>query len=259
MIPSASITVVQMDSNQRRRLKSGRSGDYHVAGLGPGVYSLEVKHEGFRTYKRPEVSLEVDQQLRIDVRLDVGATTESITITERAPVLNTENGTRGDVTTNEELKEMPLAGRNFADLALLTGGVVPKAEDTDGSFAINGARADNVGYLLDGVNIVQRRNTGSMVSPAIEGIQEFKMITSGFAAEYGRYAGGVLSVVLKSGGNRFRGSLYEFMRNDVFDARNFFDLAKSKLRRHQYGATVTGPVAIPKLYNGRNKTFFLFS
>ena len=109
------------------------------------------------------------------------------------------------------------------------------------------------------MNNIQRRNTGSIVSPPLEGVQELKMITSGCSAEYGRYAGGVLSVILKSGGNRPRGALYQFMRNDLLDARNFFDVDKSKLRRHQFGATVSGPVVIPKLYDGRNKTFFLAS
>ncbi len=161
---------------------------------------------------------------------------------DTAPVLNTENGARGNVTTNEEITEIPLAGRNFSDLAYLTGGVIPKGEDGDGAFAVNGARADNTGFLIDGMNNTQRRNTGSMVSPPLESVQEFKMITSGFSAEYGRYAGGVLSVVLKSGGNRAHGALYEFIRNDVLGARNFFDLGKSKLRRHQFGATFSGPV-----------------
>lgn len=107
-------------------------------------------------------------------------------------------------------------------------------------------------------NNTQRRNTGVVINPPIEGIQEFKMITSGFSAEYGRYAGGVTAVT-KSGTNRLRGSLYEFLRNDALDATGYFDATKSKLRRNQFGATVSGPVWIPKLYNGRNRIFFLFT
>lgn len=259
-IPGAQIQIVNLDTTQAREAIASEEGSYTVPNLLPGRYSLEVRAEGFRLHRRPEFGLLVDQVLRLDVRLEVGAVSEAITVTDIAPVLNTENGTRGDVTTNEELTEMPLAGRNFGDLAYLTGGVIPKAEDTDGTgYAINGARADNTGFLLDGVNNTQRRNTGSMVSPPLEGVQEFKMLTSGFSAEYGRYAGGVLSVVLKSGGNRVRGTLYHFLRNDMFDARNFFDLTQSKLRRNQFGATLSGPVKIPGLYNGKNKTFFLFS
>ena len=107
-------------------------------------------------------------------------------MTDTPPALTTESGARGDVTTNKELTELPLARRNFSDLAYLTGGVLPKGEDGDGAYAINGARADNVGFLLDGMNNTQRRNTVSMANPPLEGVQEFKLITSGFAAEYGR-------------------------------------------------------------------------
>jgi hypothetical protein len=110
---------------------------------------------------------------------------------------------------------------------------------------------------VDGVNNTQRRNTGAVIHPPLEGVQEFKLITSGFNAEYGRYAGGMMSVVTKSGTNRFHGSLYEFLRNDVFDAVRYFDVEKSKLRRNQFGATLTGPVRIPRLYDGRDRTFFL--
>src|SRR2546427_577232 len=126
-----------------------------------------------------------------------------------------------------------------------------------GRYALNDARADSFGFVLDGVENTEKRNTGAMINPPIEGVQEFKLITSGFSAEYGKYAGGVLSVVTKSGTNRLRGSVYEFLRNDMFDARSFFDVEKSKLRRNQFGATVGGPVLLPKIYNGRNRTFFL--
>ena len=201
----------------------------------------------------------MDQVLRLDIPLEVGAASESVTVTDAPPALNTETATRGEVTTQDEIKEMPLDGRNFSDLALLTGGVIPKGDGGDGSYAVNGARADNTGFLLDGMNNTQRRNTGAVINPPIEGVQEFKMLTSGFSAEYGRYAGGMLTVVTKSGTNRLRGSLYEFLRNDVLDATGYFDPDKAKLRRNQFGATVSGPVYLPKLYDGRNRTFFMFT
>ncbi len=259
VIPGVAVRVTNLDTNQSFDGLSNEVGEYAIPYLDPGRYSLEAKREGFRVYKRSEFTLAVDQVLRLDFQLEIGATTESITVTEAAPLLNTENAVRGDVTTNEEISEIPLAGRNFSDLAYLTGGVMPKNEDADGQYAINGARADNVSFLVDGMNNTQRRNTGAVVSPPLEGVREFKMITSGFSAEYGRYAGGVLSVVMKSGGNRLRGALYEFIRNDLPDARNFFDVDKSKLRRNQFGATLSGPVLIPKVYNGHDRTFFLFS
>ena len=136
---------------------------------------------------------------------------------------------------------------------------VPKGADGDGQFSVNGARADNMSFLVDGMNNTQRRNTTVMVSPPLEGIQEFKLITSGVSAEYGRFSGGMLSMVTKSGGNRLRGSVYEFLRNDALDARNFFDVGKSKLIQNQFGATASGPLWLPRLYHGRNRTFFLVS
>ena len=220
----------------------------------PGRYTLEADATGFSTYKHTGFTLAVDQEQRLDIKLEVGSTAQTVTVADTPEALNTESGSRGDVTSNAEITEMPLNGRNYTDLAYLTGGVVPKGADGDGQFAVNGARADNVSFMVDGMNNTQRRNTTVMVSPPLEGIQEFKLITSGFSAEYGRFAGGMLSMVTKSGGNRLRGSLYEFLRNDVLDARNFFDASKSKLIQNQFGATVSGPVVLPKIYNGQDKT-----
>jgi outer membrane receptor protein involved in Fe transport len=259
VVPGVAIKIANLDTNQTRDGLSNGVGDYTVPYLNPGRYSLEARGAGFRVFKRSEFTLEVDQTLRLDIALEVGGATETVTVTDTPPALNTESGARGDVTSHVEIDEMPLNGRNFTDLAYLSGGVVPPGEDADGQFAVNGARADNVSLLLDGMNNTQRRNTGPMVSPPLESIQEFKLITSGFSAEYGRFAGGVLSMVTKSGTNRLRGSLYEFLRNDLLDARNFFDATKSKLRQNQFGATLAGPVFLPKLYHGRDRTFFLVS
>lgn len=259
VVPGVSIKITNLDTNIGQQGVSNETGDYKILYLNPGRYSLEAALPGFRTYKRDEFMLEVDQTLRLDLRMEVGAVNEVVTVTDTPPVLNTETATRGEVTNKEEIAELPLDGRNFSDLALLTGGVIPKGDGGDGSYAVNGARADNAGFLLDGMNNTQRRNTGAMINPPVEGIQEFKMLTSGYSAEYGRYAGGMLTVVTKSGTNRLHGSLYEFMRNDAFDATGYFDVTKSKLRRNQFGATLTGPIFLPRLYDGRNRTFFMFT
>src|SRR5271166_5321709 len=242
VVPGVTIKVTNKDTNQTYTGASTGAGDYTIPYLTPGPYTLEADGRGFSTYKHSSFTLEVDQEQRIDIRLEVGSTSQTVTVVETPEALNTESGSRGEVTSNAELTEMPLNGRNYSDLAYLTGGVVPKGDGGDGQFAVNGARADNISFLVDGMNNTQRRNTTVMVSPPLEGIQEFKLITSGFQAEYGRFAGGMLSMVTKSGGNRLRGSLYEFLRNDVLDARNFFDAGKSKLIQNQFGATVSGPV-----------------
>ncbi len=259
VFPGATIKVTNLDTNISQQAVSNEAGDFVIPYLNPSRYTLEAQAPGFRTYKHEDFTLVVNQTLRLDIRLEVGSTSDTVTITDAPTLLNTENSARGEVTTKDEIAELPLDGRNFSDLALLTGGVIPRGDGGDGSFAVNGARADNGGFLLDGMNNTQRRNTGVVINPPIESIQEFKMLTSGYSAEYGRYAGGMLSVVTKSGTNRFHGSLYEFMRNDVFDAKGYFDPERLKLRRNQFGATVSGPVALPAIYNGRKRTFFLFS
>ena len=257
VMPNVAVRVTHIDTNAQSNAASNETGNYTIPYLPPGRYRLEARAEGFRTYALTDLSLAVDQGLRVDIVMELGATTESVTVTDSPPVINTESGTRGQTITAAEITEIPLDSRNFNDLALLTGGVIPKGDGGDGSYAVNGGRADNTGFVFDGMNNTQRRNTGAVINPPIEGVQEFKMITSGFSAEYGRYAGGVLTAVSKSGSNKVRGSLYYFLRNDALDARGYFDVTKAKLRRNQFGATVSGPVRIPKLYNGRDKTFFL--
>ncbi|MGH8247748.1 MAG: carboxypeptidase regulatory-like domain-containing protein, partial [Gammaproteobacteria bacterium] len=215
VIPGVLVHITNRDTNGARQVSSNHAGEYTIPFLEPGRYALEATIAGFRAYKRPAFTLEVGQVLRIDIPMQVGLASETITVTDTPPALNTDSGSRGEVTTKEEIAEMPLDGRNFSDLAYLTGGVIPKGDGGDGAYAVNGARADNFGFVLDGVENTQKRNTGAMINPPLEGVQEFKLITSGFAAEYGRYAGGILTVVTKSGTNRLRGTLYEFLRNDV--------------------------------------------
>lgn len=257
VVPGVTILLTNVDTNIVQRGVSNEIGDFTIPYLPPGRYMLEAKREGFRTHRRSDFVLAVDQTLRIGIALEIGATTENVTVAATPSVLNTENGERGEVATEKEITDIPLDGRNFTDLAYLTGGLLPKGDGGDGSFAVNGGRADNFGFYLDGLNNTQRRNTGVVINPPLEGVQEFKVITSGFSAEYGRYAGGMMSVVTKSGTNQYHGSLYEFLRNDAFDATSYFDVEKSKLRRNQFGATLAGRVLIPKLYDGRDRTFFM--
>jgi hypothetical protein len=259
VVPGVSVKVTNVDTNQLQQAKSNESGDFTIPYLNPGRYTLEAALAGFRTFRQAAFTLAIEQELRIDIALTLGEAVDTIEVKDTPPVLNTESAARGEITTHDEISEMPLDGRNYSDLALLTGGVIPKGDGGDGQYAVNGARADNISFLVDGMNNTQRRNTGPVVNLPLEGVQEFKMMTSGYSAEYGRYAGGILTVVTKSGANRLRGALFEFLRNDALDATGYFDVEKSKLRRNQFGATVTGPVYLPKVYDGRNRTFFMFT
>ncbi len=260
-VPGAAIRARNVNTNLLREALSEHDGGFSVPNLAPGPYELMVEKTGFQTLREKGIELQVNQTARMELQLKVGTLSEAVEVKAQAPLINTENAARGDVVAAEELAEMPLDGRNFEDLAFLVPGVQRNAEgNTTGSpFAINGARSDNTNFYLDGFNNRDPRRGGAQASPNLDSMQEFKMETGGYSAEYGRLAGGVMSVVLKSGANNVRGSLFEYVRNDKFDARNFFSPDKNKLRRNQFGATFSGPVWIPRLYNGRNRTFFFFS
>jgi outer membrane receptor protein involved in Fe transport len=256
----ASVKVRNVETNEVRAVESRVDGEFTVADLKPGFYEVTVEKEGFKTIRQRSVELQVGQTARLDMTLEVGSAAQSVEVTASAPAVNTENATRGDVIAPNEIAEMPLNGRDFNDLAFLVAGVQPAEQSAKGSpYVVNGARADASNVTIDGINDFNPRDAGAQARPPLDSLQEFKLQTSGFSAEYGRLAGGVVTMALKSGGNQPHGSIFEFVRNDLFDARNFFDAGKSKLRRNQFGATVTGPVEIPRLYHGEDRTFFMVS
>jgi hypothetical protein len=262
MVVGAKVEIRNSATNEVRKVQSDQKGEFLAPNLAPGTYEVNVSKEGFRTLRQAHLELQLDQEARIEFHLEVGSVTETVEVTASVPLVNTENAVKGDVVVSAEMVEMPLDGRDFTDLAMLAPGVLPNSQLGDtrgGPMAINGARADNTNYLIDGINNQSPQTGQPQVKPNLDAIQEFKMQTTGYSAESGRLAGGVMNVVLKSGGNQFHGALFEFLRNNIFDARNFFDQTKAPLRRNQFGGTVDGPVRIPKLYNGRDRTFFLFS
>lgn len=259
-IAGARIDVRNADTNEAREVTSDPKGEFAVTNLVPGRYNVGVSKEGFQSARQAGIELQMEQAARLEFHLQVGAVSESVEVTASAPAVNTENAVKGEVMVSKEIVEMPLDGRNISDLAYLTPGVAAAPAGALGSpFNINGARGDNTNFVLDGFNDQNARAASMKVSPSLEALDEFKMQTTGYSAEYGRLAGGVMNMVLKTGTNQLHGSLFEFVRNDIFDARNSFDPSKAPLRRNQFGGMLTGPVVIPKLYNGRNKTFFLFS
>jgi outer membrane receptor protein involved in Fe transport len=259
-IAKASIQVRDVGTNETRVAESQPDGQYTITTLPPGNYEIRVEKAGFKQLRETSLELQADQTARVDVTLEVGAVTQTIDVQAVAPVLNTENATRGDVIAPNEISEMPLNGRDFNDLAFMVAGVQSAEQSAKGSpYVVNGARADASNVTIDGLNDFNPRDAGAQAQPSLDALQEFKMQTSGYSAEYGRLAGGVVTMALKSGGNDIHGSIFEFVRNDLFDARNFFDAAKSELRRNQFGSTVTGPLSIPKLYDGHNRTFFVAS
>ncbi|MCP5120725.1 MAG: Plug domain-containing protein, partial [bacterium] len=198
--------------------------------------------------------LRVGQELRTDIPLEIGQVTEQVTVEATMVTINTEKGTiKGDVVVQEEIQELPLNGRDFTDLAFFVTGVVPKAVGGQGSaLNVNGARATNTNFYVDGFDNRNARGAAAQIRPNIDALQEFKMEVAGYSAEYGRMAGGILNMVLRSGTNQFHGNLNYFVRNDILDARGFFEEDKNKLRQNQFAALLAGPIK-------KNKTFFMAS
>jgi hypothetical protein len=259
-VPAASIKVRNVDTNSLREAFSDNQGGFAVPNLRPGRYEIAVQKAGFQQLRETDLELQVNQTARLELRLQLGSLSESVEVRAQAPLLNTENAAQGDVIVAQEIQEMPLDGRNFSDLAFLVPGVQRNAQGDNASpFAIAGARSDNTNFYVDGFNNRDPRFGGAQANPSLEGMQEFKVETAGYSAEFGRLAGGVMTVVLKSGANRFHGSFFEYVRNDLFDARNYFAREKNELRRNQFGGSLNGPVRIPKLFDGRDRTFFLFT
>lgn len=253
VIAGASVTVRNLDTGEARRTGTTDAGDFTLANLPPGAWELTAEQPGFKRIREPQIDLQVDQVARLDLMLPLGDVAESVEVRAEASLLNTETSARGEVISSKEIAEMPLDGRDFADLAFLVPGVTRRAQGGQGSaFSVNGARGDSTAFLIDGFNDQNPRAGGVMARPPIDAMQEFKMQVSNYPAEFGRLPGGVMNMVLKTGGNRFHGTLFEYLRNDRLDARDYFDEAKSKLRRNQFGGTLNGPLR-------RDRTFFLAS
>jgi outer membrane receptor protein involved in Fe transport len=261
IVVGANLEIRNKDTDIKRKAVANDRGEFTVPDLAPGPYDVTVTHAGFRTVREADIVLEMDQVARVDIKLEVGAVSQSVEVIESsAPLINTDNGTKGQVMTSQEIVEMPLNGRNINDLGFLVAGVTANTTNLQGSsFAINGARPDNTNFIIDGFNSREHLFGGALTSPNLDALQEFKMQTNNFSAEYGRMAGGVMNMVYKSGANQYHGVVFEFLRNNDTDARSFFDKSVAELRQNQFGATLSGPLSIPKVYNAKDRTFFLFS
>src|SRR6202790_1562272 len=272
VISGAKITLANEDTGQQLSTTSGSDGEYVFAPIKIGHYSLSVEIQGFRRVQENNVSVDVQQKVVVDITLSPGSTTETVEVNAEPPALQTQDASVGQVIGERTVNALPLNGRNFVFLAQLSAGVTQDQQDTrglgaSGSFAANGLRPAQNNYLLDGIDnnvgLVDFLNgTHFVVRPPVDAVEEFKIQTNSFSAELGRSAGAVLNATIKSGTNNFHGALWEFFRNDKLDAANFFEnaggLTKGKFRQNQFGGSIGGPVILPHLYNGKDKTFFFF-
>ncbi len=220
-----------------RSVLSSEAGDYEFPLLPiTGTYVLSVSKQGFQSQEKKGIELQVEQRARFDVVLSVGNVSEKITVEAVAPVVNTETGAIGQVVENKKIVDLPLNGRNFVQLASLLPNAVISTSGTVGGtvVAVSGGRLNKTEYLLDGVSINEQLFDGVVLRPSVDAIQEFKVQSNSFSAEYGR-GNAVINATIKSGTNNFHGSVYEFLRNDKLDARNFFLARKAPYRQNQFG------------------------
>jgi hypothetical protein len=264
VIAGAQITITDANRGTTFVTSTDGAGNYVASPLKIGRYIVKVGKKDFKTAVIGPFDLQLGQRREVNVKLQIGEAIQNVQV-NAAPALETQTSDLGQVVDNRTINDLPLNGRNFSQLALLAAGVAPSEpgaanEDTFG-FSSNGARSYQNNYLLDGIdnnsNITDLQTGASyVIQPSVDAVEEFKVQTSGYSAEFGRGNGAVLNATIKSGTNDFHGTLFEFLRNDKFDARNFFEVQRGAYQRNQFGATLGGPVLIPHLYNGRNRTFF---
>jgi hypothetical protein len=279
VVPGAQVTIRNVNRNTATTYVTDQNGAYAALFLVPGTYDVQVELQGFRSWVRSGLVLQVTDRLRIDATLEVGAVEETTTVVASAPVVRTDSSEVGTVIEEVAIKELPLNGRNFATLVYLVPGITPgqAGENLSGASTFNprgasnfnalGHQANSNAWLIDGIDNNEFTFNTVIVAPSVEQVREFKVLSGVFSAEFGRGAG-VVSVSTKSGTNQLRGTAFEYLRNDAFDARNFFvrktvapdgSLVKDPvppLDRHQFGGALGGPLTIPGLYSGRNRTFF---
>lgn len=265
VIPGANVFIVNVATAQDRTVTTNDAGYYTFSLLQPGRYQIKVEHQGFKSITRSGLVFETDQRAELNFALEVGAVSEQVEVTANVAQLNTVEASRGQVIENRRIVEMPLNGRNYNQLALLSAGTVqPLAGARMEGFSVNGMRVSQNNFQLDGVDnngieLAGAQRRSEMVQPSIDAIQEFKVQTNAYAAEFGRAMGAVVNVTTKSGTNSIHGTAFEFLRNEKLDAKNFFDdpsKPKPPFKRNQYGLTFGGPVFIPKVLDGRNRFFF---
>jgi hypothetical protein len=274
-IAGAKITVTNTGTNVNWNTVTNADGFYQVLDLPVGTYTVTAEREGFSKVVTAGQSLDISQALRIDLRMKVGSLSDVVKVEAQAAQVETISPTIGGTVTGAPIQNLPLNGRNTLDLALTQPGVVPIADDlgtygtsNGGSngfagISVAGARGDAVTYLLDGG--LNNRVTSNQVvfNPNPEAVEEFRLMENNYTAEFGRNGGGTISEVIKSGSNSLHGSVYDYVRNDAFNASDFFDNAQGNprpvLKRHQFGGTVGGPITLGKLVNGKDRFFFFFA
>lgn len=266
VVPGVSVTAKELDTNISTSTQADSSGNFVITPLKIGQYSITAKATGFKQETRSGIVLQIQDRVRVNFTLEVGAITETVNVQEETPVLQTETSSLGNVISSRQITDLPLNGRDYTQLATLTAGVAKITENgggingsttatngnAGGSFAVNGNRGNLNNFMLDGIDNNSNDNAGNVLRTSVDAIAEFKVQTSNYSAEFGRSGGAVINATIKSGTNEFHGTAFEFLRNSAFDARGFFEPAdqpKAPFKQNQFGGTLGGPIL-------KNRTFF---
>ncbi len=265
-VPGAGIVITNTATGVVRESVSNGQGVYRLPLLPPGKYTMQVTKDGFKSIQQREIVLQIDDLVTLDIHLEVGAQSQSVSVVAEMPLLRKDDAQTGLVIDNKRIQELPQYNRNalaFAQLAPNVNGTADQqGYSTD--FRINGGRTAKAEYIIDGVAVTTGfRHDVPPSIPSMEAVGEFKVITNGLSAEYGRLSGGAVTLVTRSGTNTYHGSVYEFLRNDKLNSNdwnsNRFGRAKGVFHDNVFGGAFGGPVWIPKLYKGKDRTFFFLN
>jgi len=253
-LPGAQVVATNINTNSSQNAVADSEGQYRLLALQPGTYTMTVSAQGFRVFTTTGIDVKVNDQLHIDASLTIGGVEQSVNVEANAVQVETENTQLGGVVESKQMLAMPLNGRSYLDLLGLQAGVVPVTSGTipsdrtvsgqmgnPGNVSVNGQPESGNAFLVNGADVNESKNMGAGLIPNLDSIAEFRLITNSFSAEYGKFTGAVMNAVTKSGSNSIHGDAFEFLRNDAFDARNYFDTSKAELRRNQFGYAVGGP------------------
>lgn len=263
-VDTCQVAVVEVATGFSRSASCGPNGYYVVPSLRPTVYRLTVTAPGFAALRRESITLQANQALTVDVRLNIGAANQTVTVRTAAAQVDTTSATLSQVIDRSRIVDLPLDGRNAATLTSLVSGTTPAPDaratqaltiPEDVTYSVNGSRGNQTSYMLDGATNTDQLTDVNAPFPFPDALQEFSVQTSNYGAQYGQASGAVVNIVTQSGTNSLHGDAFEFVRNKVFNAASYFGHGVDPLKRNQFGFTVGGPVMLPK-YDGRDRTFF---
>src|SRR6266404_4710245 len=266
VIASVTVTATNLETQVVRTATTNSAGRYALLRMPPGTYTVSVEHAGFKRTERPGIQVQVGDRITLNIPLQIGQTSDSVLVVQEAPLVRTQDAQTGEVIDNRMIQSLPQLNRDPLALIRLAGNVQGDGDraSAGSTLRINGGRTQGIDYFVDGVTVGTGMGHGvSFNTPTTEAVAEFRVITNGISAEYGRISGGAVELVTKSGTNSFHGQLFEYDKNRAFNANSWRNNTEGKgkdnFQENIYGGAIGGPVIIPKIYNGKDKTFFFFN